>query len=82
MHEAGQLLAQRRIALGGAVLHCASGLLLECGQGRGANAIDIDQRHIREATGEADDAGLAEQLEQLADGGGFDLVESVGEADG
>jgi hypothetical protein len=42
-------------------------------------ALDVEHGAVRETAGEADDAGLAQQLEQLADGGGFDVVEAGGE---
>jgi hypothetical protein len=46
------------------------------------DAFHVEHRRIRKAAGKADDAGLAEQLEQLADGGGFDVVEAGGELQG
>jgi hypothetical protein len=46
---------------------------------RFANAGDVEHGAVRKAAGKADDAGLAQQLEQLADGGGFDVVEALGE---
>jgi hypothetical protein len=45
-------------------------------------ALDVKQGAVRKPTREADDAGLAQQLEQLADGGGFDVEESVGKGQG
>ena len=75
-HELGQLLAQRVVALSGAVLQGRAGLLaqrLVHGLGQAGH---VEQRGVWKAAGKADDARLAQQLEQLADGGGFDVVEA------
>jgi hypothetical protein len=79
LHEGGDLFAQGVVALGGPVLQRGARLGRERSIGGGADAVHIKQRAVREATGEADDAGLAQQLEELADGGGLDVVEAIGE---
>jgi len=56
-----------------------AGVVREHGVGGDADAFGVEKRGVREAAGEADDAGLAEQFEQLADGGGFYVFEAVGE---
>ena len=43
-----------------------------------ADAVHVEQGAVGETAGEADDAGLAQQLEEFADGGGFNVVEAVG----
>src|SRR6218665_3032653 len=75
-HEGGQLLAQRLVALGGAVLQGRAGVLLQRLLAGRAYALDVEQGAVRKAAGQADDAGLAQQFEKLADGGGFYVVQA------
>ena len=67
-HEGAQTLAQRAVAFRGPILqhrprrggkHRLAGL---------ADALHIEQRGVRKTAGKADDAGLAQQLEELPDG--------------
>ncbi|OQB99288.1 MAG: hypothetical protein BWX79_03175 [Alphaproteobacteria bacterium ADurb.Bin100] len=81
-HEGGELLSQRAVALGGTVLQRAAGLFGECGIDGGSDTVDVEHRAVGEAAGKADDAGLAQQLEEFADGGGFDVVQAVGKLEG
>jgi hypothetical protein len=81
-HEGGQLFAQRVVALGGAVLQRGAGLFSQRLVGGLLNAGHVKHGAVRKTPGKADDAGLAQQLEQLADGGGFDVVQAVGELEG
>jgi hypothetical protein len=81
-HEGGDLLAQRLVALGRSVLQRRAGLLLQGCLGGGADAGHVEHGAVGEAARKADDAGLAQQLEQLADGGGFYVVQTVGELHG
>jgi hypothetical protein len=80
--KAAELGAQRLVAFGGAVLQRAARLLGQCLLAGFAQALDVEHGAVGKATGEADDAGLAQQLEQLPDGGGFDVVEAGGELHG
>ena len=77
-HQCDQLFTQRAVALGCAVLQSRTRVLLQRGQRGLAYAIDIKQCAIRKAARKADDAGLAQQLEQFADGRGLDVVKPVG----
>ena len=80
-HEAGQFLAQGTVAFGGTVLQGRARFMAE-GLLRGlAQTLDVKHRTVRKASGKADDAGLAQQFEQFTDGGGFDVLESVGKLD-
>jgi hypothetical protein len=80
-HEGGELLAQRLVALGRAVLQRGAGFFGQRGVDRLADAVHVEQGAVGEAAGKTDDAGLAQQLEEFADGGGFDVVQAVGEGD-
>ena len=81
-HEMRQLIAQRAIAFCGAILKCGTWLLRQ-GQRRGfANALHIKHGAVWEATGKADDARLAQKFEQLPDGRGFDIVQTIGKLQG
>ena len=79
LHELRQLLAQRLVALGGAVLQRGPGLGGQRLVGGLADAVDVEHRAVRKAACKTDDAGLAQQLEQFADGGGFDVLQALGE---
>ena len=81
-HEGRELLTQRLVAFGGTVLQCRAGRFGQCLLGGLPDALHIEQRRIRETTRKADDAGLAQQLEQFADGGGFNVANAVGKTDG
>ena len=81
VHESGDLLAQRAVTFGGTVLQGRTWLLRQGGQARFANAVDVEQGAVGETARKTDDAGLAQQLEQLADGGGFNVVQTIGKRD-
>jgi hypothetical protein len=81
-HEGGQLFAQRVVALGGAVLQRGAGLFGQGFVGSLLNAGHVKHGAVGEAAGKADDAGLAQQLEEFADGGGFDVFQAVGKLEG
>lgn len=70
-HECTQLLSQRLPAFGRAVLQHAAGVFREHRVGGDANAFSVEERGIRKAAREADDARFAKQFEQLANGRGF-----------
>jgi carboxymethylenebutenolidase len=46
------------------------------------DAVHVEHGAVGKAAGKADDAGLAQQLEEFADGGGFDVVQAVGKLKG
>lgn len=43
-----------------------------------AQAAHVEQGAVRKATSQADDTGLAQQLELFSDGGGLDVLEAQG----
>jgi hypothetical protein len=77
-HEGSQLFAQRVIALSGAVLQCSAWLFDQCSVDRLLDAIHVKHGAIGKAARKADDAGLAQQLEEFADGGGFYVIQTIG----
>ncbi|EWS63571.1 hypothetical protein Y695_03196 [Hydrogenophaga sp. T4] len=77
-HERGELFAQRVVTLGSTVLQGATRFFGQCGVDGFADAVHVEHGAVGKAAGEADDAGLAQQLEEFADGGGFDVVQAVG----
>ena len=81
-HERGQLLAQGVVALGRTVLQRRARLFSQGLIDRGLYALDVKHRAVGETAGEADDAGLAQQLEQFTDGRGFNQVQAVGKFNG
>ncbi len=81
-HKGADALAQRLVALGGAVLQHRAGAGAEHGVAALLDTLHIKQRRVRKAAGKADDAGLAQQLEEFADGGGFDVVQALSELHG
>ena len=81
-HELAELLTQRLVALGGAVLQRGAGLLVQRCIAGSADAVYIEHGAVGKPPGKADDAGLAQQLEELTDGGGFDVVQAVGKLHG
>jgi len=60
----------------------AAGLFGQRGVDGLTDAVDIEHGAVGKAPGKADDAGLAQQLEQFTDGGGFYVVEAVGKWQG
>jgi len=54
----------------------------ECGVGGLLDAGHVEHRGVGEAAGKGDDSRFAQQLEQLADGGGFRGVEAGGKLGG
>ena len=81
-HESGELFAQRVVALGRAVLQGAPGFFGQRSIDGFADAVHIEHGAVGKAPGKADDAGPAQQLEEFADGGGFDVVQAVGKRNG
>ena len=81
-HEPAQCLAQWAVALGGAILQDRAGVVVQHGGGGFPNALDIKQRRVRKASGKTDDSRLAQELEELANGGGFYGIEAVGKLHG
>jgi len=81
-HEGGELFTQRVVALGRAVLQGTAGFFGQRGVDGFADAVHVEHGAVGEAAGETDDAGLTEQLEKFTDGGGFDVVQTVGKRDG
>ena len=73
-HERGQLLAQRVVAFSGTVLQRGSCLFGQRGVDGFTNAFHIKHGRVREAARKTDDAGLAQQLEEFADGRRFYVV--------
>jgi hypothetical protein len=78
-HEGGELLAQRVKALGSTVLQGCTGVFCQGFLAGFLDALHVKHGTIRKAAGKADDAGLAQQLKQLADGGGFYVLQAGGE---
>ena len=76
--ECGDLLFERAKAFGCAVLQGFVRPLFKRGMRGRLKAFHIKQGRIRKAPGKADDAGLAQQFEQFADGGSFDVLQSLG----
>jgi hypothetical protein len=81
-HETADACAQRLVTFGGAILQHRARVAGQHRIGRHPDALGVKQRRIGETTGKADDARLAQQLEQLTDCGGFDVLESGGELHG
>ena len=81
-HELAQLLAQR--AQPSVAPYCSTGPGLFCPKRRRrlADAVRVKQRRVGKAAGKADDAGLAQQFEEFADGGGFYVFQAVGKLHG
>jgi hypothetical protein len=77
-HETADACAQRLVAFGGAVLQHRPRVAGQHRVGGHPDALGVEQGRIGETAGKADDAGLAQQLEQFTDGGGFDVLESGG----
>ena len=78
-HKVRQLLAQRAKAFGGAVLQGCTGVLRQGGIAGFTDAFYVKHGAVRKATGKADDAGLAQELEKFTDGRGFNVVQAVSE---
>ena len=70
------------VAFGGAVLQRRAGLFGQRLAAGFLDAFDVEHGRVGKTAGKADDAGLAQQLEEFADGGGFDVVEAVGKLQG
>lgn len=77
-HEGAELLAQRLVAFGGAVLQRRAGLFAQGLVDGLADTVHVEHGGVRKAAGKADDAGLSQQLEEFTDGGGFNIVQAVG----
>lgn len=78
-HETGETFAQRPPAFGRAVLQHRAGVVREHGVGCDADTFGVEQCGIGEAANEAMMPGLPRSFEQLADGGGFNVFQAVGE---
>ena len=76
-HELAQLFAQRGITFCGAVLQGRSRLMGQDMLAGMLDALDVKHRAVGKAARKADDAGLAQQLEQLTDRGGFNVVQAL-----
>ena len=76
-HELAQLFAQGRVAFGRAILQGRSGLMGQDMLAGMLDALDVKHRAVGKAARKADDAGLAQQLEQLTDRGGFNVVQAL-----
>ena len=76
-HEGRELFAQRVVAFGRTVLQGSTGFFGQCAGAGLANAFHVKQGAVWKAAGKADDAGLAQQFEEFADGRSFDVVEAV-----
>jgi len=79
LHEGGQLFAQRVVPFRRAILQRGTRFMGQRGVDRLADALHIKHGRIWKAAREADDAGLAQQLEEFTDGGGFHMVQAGGE---
>ena len=81
-HEMGQLFAQGAKAFGGTVLQGRTGVLRQSCIAGFTDAFYVKHGAVRKATGKTDDAGLAQELEKLTDGGGFNVVQAVSKMQG
>ena len=73
---AAERFTQRAPTFGGAVLQHCAGVATKHLLRRHADAFHVKQRWVRKAAGKTDDAGLAQQLEQLPDSRGFNVVQA------
>src|SRR5690606_27085181 len=67
---------------GGTVLQRSTGFFGQGSIAGSADAVHVEHGAVRKAARKADDAGLAQQLEEFADGGGFYIVQAVGKLHG
>ena len=79
LHEGRQFLTKWVKTLRGTVLQGCTRLFAQGLLTGFTNALDIKQGAVGEAACKADDAGLAQELEQLPDGRRLDVLQAVGE---
>ena len=68
LHERSQLFAQGVVAFGGAVLQGRAGFIAQSAFAGLAYALHVEHGAVGKAAGKTDDAGLAEQFEEFANG--------------